>query len=131
MPTQRDGAASEYLQRLATLPPIPCRDDFAQLAQQSFNLTGNAAEVGVFQGQFARKILSRWKGRYWGIDAWTFRGRETVDDKNFRDVATNEANFATARRRVEQGGDRAKLIRSLSVPAAARFADGFFDLGVH
>ena len=67
-------------------------------------MTGNVAEVGVYKGKFANKIVTRWKGRYWGIDSWGYRGPEAVDDKNFKEAATNEANFQAAKRRVARAG---------------------------
>ena len=100
----RASDVAQYLQRLSQLPPVPCRDDFVKLAAGWFNLTGNVAEVGVYKGKFAHKIITRWKGRYWGIDSWRFRGKEAVDDKNFKDEATNEANYESAKRRVAHAG---------------------------
>ena len=53
--------------------PVPCRDDLASLAQSHFYKTGNAAEIGVFTGEFSKKNLNHWQGNYLMIDAWRYR----------------------------------------------------------
>lgn len=47
-------SAEEHLKFLATLPPLPCREDLAALAQTYFVRTGRAAEIGVYQGRVRR-----------------------------------------------------------------------------
>lgn len=62
-----DGVPSRaFLSRnLSRLPPIPCREDFAAVAEHVFKKTGRAAEVGVFRGLFSRHNLATWSGEYW------------------------------------------------------------------
>ena len=65
-----NNAARDYLHRISTLTPVPCRDDFAKMAQTHFNVNGRAAEIGVYRGEFAEKNLRHWRGEYHMIDAW-------------------------------------------------------------
>jgi len=93
-------------------------------------LVGNAVEVGVWHGGFARHNLRTWHGRrYYMVDAWQHRSNDSSFDKN--DVGSgsweyhlNVANDATAPW-LESG--RAVIVRRLSEAAAASFADEFFD----
>ena len=113
---------------MASIPPLPCRDDFAVLAQRRFVKTGRAAEIGVYVGTFAGANLKVWQGEYYAIDAWQWRPNDPREDKNFARPAENDANFERARRAMAFAGDRVKQIRALSVEAATRFADGSFAL---
>jgi hypothetical protein len=69
-------------------------------------LTGQAAEVGVFRGHFARHNLELWHGKtYYLIDAWAFRANDTLDgkvsrDKNSLSAADHDVNYGIARARV-------------------------------
>ena len=140
---KRSGAASEdkdqrprdvlpvarlrsYLALASSLAPIPCRDDFAAAAEAHFHKLGTAAEVGVFQGQFAGKNLKKWTGRYWAIDAWRHRPGDPWD-KNFKDPAKNDANYEAARQATAHAGERVALVRNTSLEAAGFFPDGHFD----
>lgn len=118
--------AMQHLHNLSVLTPVPCRDDFAAMAQSHFNVTGRAAEVGVFQGEFARRNLQKWKGQYYAIDAWTWRPNDPAD-KNYPDEADNNAHFRAAQKNLRFAGGRVKFVRSLSVNAARRFPDCHFD----
>lgn len=112
--------------------PIPCRDDFALVAERHLRQTGVAAEVGVFRGDFAALNVKVWSGIYHLIDAWQYRPGDPAD-KNFVSAAVNEANYASARRAVEPHcstsgrAPRCVLHRALSVEAAAGFADESLD----
>ena len=121
------GDGSTYMEFMASIPPLPCRDDFAVLAQRRFVKTGRAAEIGVYVGTFAGANLKVWQGEYYAIDAWQWRPNDPREDKNFARPAENDANFERARRAMAFAGDRVKQIRALSVEAATRFADGSFD----
>ena len=47
--------ALTYSRTLSQLAPVPCRDDFAKMAQTHFVSTGRAAEIGVYRGDFAAR----------------------------------------------------------------------------
>lgn len=74
------------------VPPIPCRDDFARVAQAYFFKSGMAVEVGTFRGGFAVKSLRDWRGHYYMLDTWSYRP-EGDTDKNFRDDDENWDNL--------------------------------------
>lgn len=119
-------SAARHLALLSRLAPVPCRDDFAVMAQRHFNRTGRAVEVGVFQGDFASKSLRVWRGEYYAIDAWAWRPGDPRD-KNFRDKGDNDLHFRMAHNKMKFAGSRVKQIRALSEEAALRFPDGHFD----
>ena len=127
MPRHGHRSAAEYLALASSLAPVPCRDDFAGLAQSRFNHTGRAAEIGVFVGEFAAHNLQTWTGEYFAIDAWSWRPDDDPTDKNFKLEADNLRNYEAARRAMAFAGPRVKQIRAKSVEAAARFEDGSFD----
>eukprot|EP00992_Anisonema_acinus_P003829 TRINITY_DN14181_c0_g1_i1.p1 TRINITY_DN14181_c0_g1~~TRINITY_DN14181_c0_g1_i1.p1 ORF type:complete len:289 (-),score=64.61 TRINITY_DN14181_c0_g1_i1:79-894(-) len=112
--------------------PLMCRTDIPRLAKNS-GLVRHGAEVGVFQGEFSREILSEWPGKLYMIDAWQHRTNDSTDgmawsnvDKNLDD-AWHNANYNLANATTFIYAHRRKMIRSFSVPAAKRFPDGFFD----
>eukprot|EP00747_Dinoflagellata_sp_TGD_P182462 gnl/TRDRNA2_/TRDRNA2_36717_c0_seq1.p1 gnl/TRDRNA2_/TRDRNA2_36717_c0~~gnl/TRDRNA2_/TRDRNA2_36717_c0_seq1.p1 ORF type:complete len:292 (-),score=54.83 gnl/TRDRNA2_/TRDRNA2_36717_c0_seq1:85-960(-) len=107
-------------------PPIPCRDDFATVAEKYFRKTGKAAEVGVFQGNFSEKNLHNWLGTYYMIDAWSYRSDGSTD-KNFVDSATNDANMQLSEQRTSFAAERRHLIKGLSADVANDFDDGTLD----
>ena len=98
-------------------------------------LTGQAAEVGVFRGHFARHNLELWHGKtYYLIDAWAFRANDTLygkvsRDKNSLSAADHDVNYGIARARVlpwvENG--TAVMIRRFAEAAVLMFPDAFFD----
>jgi predicted O-methyltransferase YrrM len=106
--------------------PIPCRDDYAIVAQQHFAKLGSAAEIGVYRGDFAAKNLKHWYGKYYMVDAWNHRPGDPRD-KNYGDLATNDANFKATQEATSFASSRTELIRSLSVDAALRFASESLD----
>ena len=73
-------AAQDYVSLLASLAPVPCRDDFVSLAQRRFFRTGRAAEVGVYVGEFSAANLKIWQGEYYAIDAWAWRPEDDPND---------------------------------------------------
>ena len=88
------------------IQPIPDRSDFARFAQTYFYQTGNAAEIGVFEGEFSAHNLKTWAGRYWMIDTWGHRHDGTTDKNDespeywaeVRALAESKTRFATSRR---------------------------------
>jgi len=107
---------------------MPCRDDFAALAEKLYNKSGKAVavEVGVFQGEFSEKNLKQWSGQYFMVDAWSFRPSDP-GDKNFADDRKNDENMKMAETRTEFAADRRHLVKALSTDAAAQFADASLD----
>ncbi len=78
-------AAAPACVKPALLPPIPCRDDFAIVAQRWFSVLGHAAEVGVWRGDFSARNLQHWRGEYAAVDTWNFRpGDPTYNYKNYK-----------------------------------------------
>lgn len=118
--------ARDYLARLASLAPVPCRDDFASMAQRHFNKTGRAAEIGVYRGAFSAKNLLHWQGEYHMIDAWAFRPGDPKD-KNYASDKTNEANRKMAEHVTAFAGARARTIQARSIDAARQYPAGYFD----
>ena len=117
---------SSYLTFLSLLSPIPCRDDIATVAQRNFSKTGVAVEVGVFRGQFSVKNLHHWQGKYFQVDAWTYRPGDP-SDLNYKDNATNEHNKDAAWKAVVKHQDRVKQIQEISTEAALQFKDHEID----
>jgi len=125
------GNLKGYLQLLSQLEAVPCRDDFAKLAEKHLRVTGRAAEIGVNQGIFAEKNLNVWSGEYWAIDAWSI-GSNTVNPNDPTHPQTNidridQAMYNRAKSKISPFGARAKMKRSFSVEAAATFPDSHFD----
>lgn len=75
--------------------------------------------------QFAKHNLRSWRGEYYAIDAWQYRPKDDKD-KNYKDDATNDKNYAFAYNNTLPHRARTHLLRALSVPAAATFPEGYF-----
>ena len=118
--------AETHLQFLSALPPVPCREDLATFAELFFARTGNAAEVGVYQGAFAEHNLHHWKGDYFAVDAWAYRPGDPPD-KNYAEGQINDHNYNVTYERTRRWHNRVHLVRNVSVMAASKFPDGFFD----
>jgi hypothetical protein len=106
------GGGGAHLRHEASLPQVPCRFDFAKFAAKYFNCTGNAAEIGVYRGNFSAHNLMFWKGAYYAIDYWNYRpwdaphGSHSANDKNFKKQADNDDNYETAKQAMAYAGDR-------------------------
>eukprot|EP00581_Thalassiosira_minuscula_P002097 CAMPEP_0183737282 /NCGR_PEP_ID=MMETSP0737-20130205/51501_1 /TAXON_ID=385413 /ORGANISM="Thalassiosira miniscula, Strain CCMP1093" /LENGTH=280 /DNA_ID=CAMNT_0025971517 /DNA_START=157 /DNA_END=996 /DNA_ORIENTATION=- len=125
--------------------PVRCRDGLIELAVQLKNITnypliGPVAEIGVFQGDFAKHQAWTWAPRarpgaiYHLIDAWQFRPDDTgasARDKNFKDDTINQQNMQLTRDNMmsipDMSPEKYKLHRNFSVPAAQLFEDEYFD----
>ena len=118
--------ARRTLDLLAELPPLPCGEHLSTLAEEHFRETGNAVEIGVYRGGFAKWNLQHWTGRYYAVDAWAYRPNDG-NDKNFRDQATNHANYDLALNATAPWRDRATLVKGLSQEVATTFANDTFD----
>ena len=117
----------KYAALLASIAPIPCRDDFALLANTRFYQTGHAGEIGVFLGTFAAANLKLWDHEYAAIDAWAWRPDDDPADKNFKRERDNLGHMEQARQAVAFAGSRVQMIRAKSLEAVSRFPDGHFD----
>ena len=128
-------ASAEHNKLLSSLPPVPCREDLARVAETYFRTRelSRAAEIGVWRGTFAAANLRIWGGEYFAIDAWRHRSedaRKGYTDKNERDQSRHDTNFAIARRnmlRVDPHERRFRMLRNLSFEAATLFPDHHFD----
>ncbi len=84
---------------------------------------GKGAEIGTFQGEFSREIVSRWSGSLYMVDVWRALGAEYNDTSNhgerdiYKDAINNTVGFE----------DRAIMVRASSVVAANMFADESLD----
>lgn len=91
-------------------------------------LVGAGAEIGVFAGQFSNRILSTWNGRHlMSIDPWLQATREEYDDVSNVEQSDQESNYAAARARLEQFGDRSTIWRMTSEEAAGRIPNACLD----
>lgn len=105
---------------------LQTRSDLVK-AVAGIGLKGNWAEIGVQRGMFSRELLASGPRRLYMVDAW-----RQFPIEGYRDVANVPAYrqlecFAEAFNVVYAAGDRAVMLRDLSVNAAGIFADGFFD----
>lgn len=108
------------------ITPIPDRMDMAAVAQAQFYKTGNAVEVGVWKGEFAKHNLEHWMGRYFMVDPWQPRNDGSID-KNMQDIESWADIFNDAMSNTYEHHDRCvnKIMDSLE--AATHMKDGLFD----
>ena len=118
--------SAAYLTLIGAMPPIPCRDDIARVAERNFSQTGVAVEVGVFRGEFSQKNLKVWTKHYYQIDAWSFRQGDP-GDKNFKSDKINAENQKAALDAVTEFKDRVTQIKARSKEAASSFLDHSID----
>lgn len=114
-----------------SIPPLLCRDQLPELANK-LGLTGVAAEIGVYKGEFSATVLKRWNGEhYWMIDAWEQRTNDTkrsgaISDNN-GPTSTHVVRYNRAERNTRMWSRKRTMLRAYSIPAAKQFPDGFFD----
>ena len=96
------------------------------MAERHFRRTGNAVEVGVYRGGFSHHALQFWSGKYWMVDAWDHRN-DSSTDKNNLDPKWHHSNYAAAQRATLRHRSRVTMVPSLSVDAAGKFPEGYFD----
>lgn len=89
-------------------------------------------ELGVFGGDLSKRLLARDDVTLHMIDRWVTpeAGSRIFETQDFHATLTNEqqeACMATAKRRVEFAGARAKIIRGDSSESAKAFMDGTLD----
>ena len=120
------------------------RKFIASLAN-NLNLTGRAAELGVWRGEFAEQNLRLWQGRqYVLIDLWEpsdcVNGIRShcVYGSNVSDGGRAERSFdkMVTGLRMQRGGDRFRnpdgsprylMLQNTTLEAAKMFPDGYFD----
>ena len=106
--------------------PIPDRSDFAHFAQTHFYQTGNAAEVGVFEGEFSAHNRKTWVGKYWMIDTWGYRDDGTTD-KNDQSPEYWAGVKQKAEKSTAAAKDRRVLQQGYSEEVADEHPNYFFD----
>lgn len=102
------------------------RKHFPNLLNQ-LGLIGNAAEIGVYKGDFSKLLLSNWEGAMlFSIDPWRYQENARFDSSNIEQEEHDEA-YKIARTTLAQFGPRSKIIRDFSVNASARFENESLD----
>ncbi len=106
---------------------IPCPDkfDLVHYAKKRNAHFCIAAEIGVYDGEFAAHNLQTWRGEYILVDTWSHRNDGTID-KNEPDELWGDIE-KICRKNVEFAGDRVKFHKGYSVEAAKQYADETFD----
>lgn len=103
------------------------RNQLAELLTE-LKLTGEAAFVGVAEGQFEDYFLSRWKGKANWIDPWRILNTPGYSGHGEDNDAGQEARYQRIIRTAAKHPGRCKVIRATSEEAAPRFADGSLDM---
>jgi len=100
------------------------RIDFSKLLLSN-NLTGYGVELGSFEGQFAKNILSSWPGNLYMIDVW-----RTLPSDEYDDIS-NQYDYLsvidTAIKNIQPYEDRAHIIRMKGKDAVNLFNDNMLD----
>ena len=103
------------------------RRQLATLLNQR-GLLGRAVEVGVQDGWFSEKILSRWRGEHLlSVDPWLAAPSDEYVDIANRSQDEHDAAYETAQRRLAPFGERSTVWRMTSVEAAARIPPASLD----
>lgn len=90
-------------------------------------LLGEGAEIGVYEGDFSRCILSKWKGRLlYSVDPWKHQGDNWYDKS---DVSQKEHDIAyqVAKMNLHEFGRRSKIVRDFGVGFAYTLMDEQLD----
>ena len=111
------------------------RSGLAYLAN-SLNLTGRAAELGVWRGEFAEANLKVWRGAmYVLVDLWTSADTDCVNGNSSTCVYGGNASRSFDRMmtglRMQRGGPRFKgryeFVQKSTTEAASLYPDEYFD----
>tara|TARA_Y100000034_G_scaffold30942_1_gene37816 strand:- start:1605 stop:2231 length:627 start_codon:yes stop_codon:yes gene_type:complete len=102
---------------------IVSRNDIPEFLT-SCNLVGSGAEIGTFQGEYAKIILDRWPGTLYMVDPWRPLGEEYQDASNQKDHLDA---YSTTMQNINGHEERAHMIRALSHQAVKLFADNSLD----
>ena len=121
--------SAAYAELTSRLPPVPCRDDLAKLAESTFHQLGRAVEIGVNEGKFSAKNLALWSGQYVLVDYWNHRPADMHRDHNQLDHRLHQLRYQQAMGRTQpfNASGRVPVVRKMSVAAAADFPDEHFD----
>jgi hypothetical protein len=94
----------------------------------SVGLVGEGVEVGVWEGTFADEILSHWLGkRLYMVDPWVHQDELEYKDAHNLTTELMDKVYAKALAVAAKHGDRAKIIRDLSLNAVTQFKDESLD----
>lgn len=86
------------------------------------------AEIGVYCGEHAELLLANWPGTLWLVDPWRHQPLSVYNDQsNHSDEDFEKCIMPEAMNRLARFGNRARVLRSFSVDAAADFRDSEFD----
>lgn len=83
------------------------------------------AEIGVWQGDFAKTILSNWSGHLTLVDPWKHLD-DYIDSSNVSNES-HEINYNKTIEKLNEFSNRYSIIRDLSVNAVKLFNDEYFD----
>lgn len=108
------------------------RDELATLANQ-LNLTGMAAELGVFRGEFSEKNLAHWRGAlYVMVDSW--EKSDCINGNSSHCVYgtydREQYDLGQTRLRMTRNPGfkgRYRIVQRTTTAAAELFPDGAFD----
>lgn len=100
------------------------RQDLCKLFE-SKNILGKGIEVGSYKGEFAKDILSNWKGKLYLIDVWNIQDSNEYNDisnqKNYKEI------YCSCMENVKSFEERCFMIRSSSKNAVDLFDDESLD----
>jgi hypothetical protein len=101
------------------------RDDIPFLLQD-LGLTGTGVEIGVFEGNYSKVLLSNWSGKLYLVDAWgPVEGY--ADKSHQKNIYTAKHCLTSTLDNVFNFGDRATMIRAKSLDVVHMFADESLD----
>ena len=87
--------------------------------------TGKGVEVGTYKGEYAKEILSRWKGKLYLVDVWFVQDESVYVDmsnqNNYKDI------FSACMDNIKNNEDRCYMIRANSKHAVDLFEDESLD----
>lgn len=95
------------------------------MARQNYMV---GVEVGVQNGEFSETVLKNWYGTWYMVDAWRYFPENYHNDSANVSNEEHAIKYANACQVAQRYAPRGIVCRDLSVEAAAKFADGFFDL---
>jgi predicted O-methyltransferase YrrM len=110
--------------------PVPDRFDFPLVAQNHFFKTGIAVEVGAWEGEYAKKALRQWKGKYFLVDTWEHRKADAdkvLNDKNLEKPEDWDQVMMKVNENIAYYKDRATILKGYSVDLAGTFQDHSID----
>lgn len=102
---------------------ISHRDD---LIKNLSNLVGNGigVEIGVFKGEFSKKILNLWNGTLYMVDVWRPLGKEYEDASNH---SVHVDAYTQTMENIKGLEDKGIMIRATSEVASNIFSDNSLD----